>query len=728
MLKKFLRIVVFIVFCLFIVGCASKDKDHETKTLIEYYQGEEIELPNDISHVCDVWNADGDQYFVITEAKFGLIWKISKDGEWEKIIDKPEELTNCYLNEAVFISGETAFCSFFEQKSEDEIIVLYYLISRDGTFKKLNLDGIGLATDSFSDIEYQADYLCGRNANGEVDMFDITTVEKRYTYKSDIYTNIYCIINNQVMVIGPKGAETYDIEKATRSDDWKYAEEKVYELACEASSYPTRVTYYDDKIYCITVKGIYEIDNVNQKTTVLVGGREQSFGNVNIWIYDFSMHKNDTLTVSMMNTEGENEFWIYKYHPEGVERQVLANEIVVYSLEYDSVLEYDINLFNAKKDNLYVEYKFGTNGLDSVTKGDAIKQLNTELLAGKGPDIILMDGMPKQSYIKKGVLMDISDIISKDHFQNVVNDNYSVPRYFMLTAIMGDNIAVSTKDDFDKFTKNIQKMYKQTPEKYIFDLYFDSCYVDVMYRAYSDMFIENGKINEDYLKRFYLNMNEIADISTLQYVNKAENNKEEVKIDYSYTNVESIDWMSQAAAADDLSVAIGGITNVNDYAKLKSYCSDRKDISWDLYQKNDKTMYIPVQCFSISMNSNNVEGAKEFLSYMISETSYYENERTESGFPLNKNVLKNQMKNVQSWQDEFVKESGETVLLPEISFKKDDENELLELINALSEPSNIDSTLKSLIMEQAERYVNGEGSVEECVQEASEKANIYLME
>ena len=42
--------------------------------------------------------------------------------------------------------------------------------------------------------------------------------------------------------------------------------------------------------------------------------------------------------------------------------------------------------------------------------------------------------------------------------------------------------------------------------------------------------------------------------------------------------------------------------------------------------------------------------------------------------------------------------------------------------------SDTDATLKEIIMEQAERYVNAEGSIEECVKEAKEKANIYLME
>ena len=47
------------------------------------------------------------------------------------------------------------------------------------------------------------------------------------------------------------------------------------------------------------------------------------------------------------------------------------------------------------------------------TESDALKTLNTEIAAGNGPDVILLDGLPVESYIEKGLLEDISDVISR---------------------------------------------------------------------------------------------------------------------------------------------------------------------------------------------------------------------------------------------------------------------------------------------------------------------------
>lgn len=54
----------------------------------------------------------------------------------------------------------------------------------------------------------------------------------------------------------------------------------------------------------------------------------------------------------------------------------------------------------------------GVSGGDAVTTSDAIRTLNTEVMAGEGPDILFMDGLPVNSYIEKGLLADVSDVMN----------------------------------------------------------------------------------------------------------------------------------------------------------------------------------------------------------------------------------------------------------------------------------------------------------------------------
>lgn len=42
------------------------------------------------------------------------------------------------------------------------------------------------------------------------------------------------------------------------------------------------------------------------------------------------------------------------------------------------------------------------------SREDALTQLNTQLLAGAGPDVLILDDMPVDSFIEKGLLMNLS--------------------------------------------------------------------------------------------------------------------------------------------------------------------------------------------------------------------------------------------------------------------------------------------------------------------------------
>lgn len=722
-----------LLFCVSMSGCGNERKEVEKKNITEYYTGEQLSTPKDVNYICDIYEKGDSNYLAVTASASGLIWKTENGGKnWDKVTEKPQEVSKYYLNEAVFVDDDSVFCVFFNQKTEDTIEAEYYLITLDGKCERVELTGIGYETDAFSDVQVKDSLVFGRDAEGKVMAFDIRSGKKEHTYSCNMYANLYFFQGDDIVLVGPNGAETYDIKKEKRKKENTYIEEQVYSIARNSSSYPMKVLEENEKIYCMSLKGVFEIDQKSQKVTTLMEGREQSFGNINTWLYSFHVCSTQNMIASMTTMDGECELWLYTYQKDGVEREVIANEISVYSLEYDSHLEDEINQYNARKDDGYVEYLYGTNGTDSVTKSDAIKQLNTELLAGKGPDIIVLDGLSVDSYIEKGVLTDLSELLSDDYLENVYqpykaeHSVYAIPRYVKLMGIMGESEAVEAAGQFTSLADEIVKLYKENPKETILDLYYDSCYIDVLYQAYGNTLLENGKISEQSLKEFYENLKKIQDVVIQQY--EAASGEKNVKSDFEYLNIESWDWPCQAVAAKETRLTMGGVTNVNDYAKAQTFCKEDSELSWTIQVGKESGAYVPEQIFGINVNSSNKEGAKAYLTYMLSEEAYNENEGNMPGFPINKRALENQIENVQEWADEFVGNTGKTILLPEVKFGKQEEESLWNTLEGLNIVSDADATLKEIIMEQAERYVNAEGSIEECVKEAKEKANIYLME
>ena len=84
-------------------------------------------------------------------------------------------------------------------------------------------------------------------------------------------------------------------------------------------------------------------------------------------------------------------------------------------------------LFEEKFPEYQVVIDVGVSEEDGKTVSDAIRSLNTEIMAGNGPDIILMDGLPIEDYIEKGVLEDLSDMVEsvkengEEFFENVLS-------------------------------------------------------------------------------------------------------------------------------------------------------------------------------------------------------------------------------------------------------------------------------------------------------------------
>lgn len=88
-----------------------------------------------------------------------------------------------------------------------------------------------------------------------------------------------------------------------------------------------------------------------------------------------------------------------------------SKELAVYSLEENGWIRYAGQLFQKEHPDVLVRYETGMDGDNAVSKEDALKNLNTRLLAGEVPDVIVMDNMDIEQYAGKGVLKELNGIL-----------------------------------------------------------------------------------------------------------------------------------------------------------------------------------------------------------------------------------------------------------------------------------------------------------------------------
>lgn len=150
---------------------------------------------------------------------------------------------------------------------------------------------------------------------------------------------------------------------------------------------------------------------------------------------------------------------LYFYHYDETLPTHADTTLTVWSLADSATARLAVNAY--KKANPEVDVTFETavqTDTDDVSAAinDALTQLNTELLAGEGPDVLLLDRVDYTTYINKGMLADMSDTVPLDALQSNIIDPfvtdgkaYVLPARFIVPALCGDAGTLDGLTDLD---------------------------------------------------------------------------------------------------------------------------------------------------------------------------------------------------------------------------------------------------------------------------------------
>ena len=108
----------------------------------------------------------------------------------------------------------------------------------------------------------------------------------------------------------------------------------------------------------------------------------------------------------IVETGGVQTLYRYVYDPD----KTVEHTLTVFSLEESALVRQTIAVWNSLHPETRVEYTVGMDGAQAATRDDVIRQLNTELLAGAGPDVLIVDGLPADPLVEQGLLADMSGL------------------------------------------------------------------------------------------------------------------------------------------------------------------------------------------------------------------------------------------------------------------------------------------------------------------------------
>ncbi|MDD3278051.1 MAG: extracellular solute-binding protein [Lachnospiraceae bacterium] len=496
----------------------------------------------------------------------------------------------------------------------------------------------------------------------------------------------------------------------------------------------------DGLFYCDR-RGIYYHAAGGSVCEQMVDGQLVSLSNPTTMLQKLLKSEDDSFLVEAVDENMVCRLLKYTYSADTP--AVPATELKVYSLEDHTFLRQAINQFQHVNPDIYVNLEIGVTGKDAVTREDALRTLNTDILAGNGPDVLILDGMPLNSYIEKNMLLDISDILQKIRetdgvFENVANTFqkdekvYAIPAKFAVPIIVGDADTAASGSTLKAFADRAEAMRAKDGEKNVYERIDEKILLQELFAADSAGWLqEDGSISEVELQNY------LTQAKRIYGTNSHEG--EDASNSYTYDTFQ--EYTSDSISNYILDTVLGGsqcafglLSSMQSYATVTSATDSKPDAGFTMGLFGGEVnshSFVPSEIVGISSTTGEEKAARSFIQTMLSSDTATSGSYT---FSTNKKAYENAK--VQPWGDDEGNVGGYSVSSQDgtqLEFmirwpSQEHMDQLTKMLESLNRPCINDGIILDIVLEQGGAYLKGEQSLEDTSKTILQKMNLYLAE
>lgn len=432
---------------------------------------------------------------------------------------------------------------------------------------------------------------------------------------------------------------------------------------------------------------------------------------------------------------------------------VPENMITIYSLREDANIRQAVSLYQVKHPDVFVSYQIGMGSGDAVTREDAIKKLNTEIMAGEGPDLIVVDELPFDSYVDKGMLLDLTDYLAQYSsveplFDNVIEamkrdgKAYAAPATIAVPYIVSGVDGLEQVTDLPGLAEAVEKLREENPEKDLMSIGGERGLMKRFAATSEPKWIkEDGTIDRDVLGEYLEQCKRIFDAQMEgmgEEVREQYERRMERVSEYNGVDAEETEWSINSDMlyyiGKETKMMTGWIPSQYEYTQMISI-DKNKDF------ENTKAVPMQGQCsqvfkphtmLAVSAASAQPEAALEFMDAFLSS----EVQGVYDGLPINQNAYDIQF----TPKEEYLGENGEYGSwcssdpdgnrVEFQSFWASDEEiaDFKRKLSAVNTAYIPDLMLENAVFTQGISYMRGERSLDETLDEVEKAVAIYMAE
>lgn len=194
--------------------------------------------------------------------------------------------------------------------------------------------------------------------------------------------------------------------------------------------------------FCRGIFGSEQTEIILDANEYRYGAEGTSFG----WsVHQFGVLEDGTLYVNAVNDSKGVNLYRYDFDTNAVSPE---GTLTIWSLEEQSTVRQAILAFQEQHPEVKIDYQVPDLDQSSQTLNDILTSLNTKMLAGKGPDVLILDGVGYETYQARGVLADLTDLYEGREFVGqtvsaLLDDSGKccvIPARFTVPVLMGSRL------------------------------------------------------------------------------------------------------------------------------------------------------------------------------------------------------------------------------------------------------------------------------------------------
>lgn len=417
------------------------------------------------------------------------------------------------------------------------------------------------------------------------------------------------------------------------------------------------------------------------------------------------------------------------YYYNGSVTSEIKNKLSVYSLYESSMMEDAVRKYEREHPKTEVTYEYAVESDGSGNPEDAIETLNTQLLNQEGPDLLLLDDLPVDSYIEKGVLEDMTDYVQElvengSIMENIADGtavdgkNYELPAFFSLPVYYGTSQSMARLDSLESLTDYMKenpdgKVLGAASLQQIAFLIFAADYQDIQ---------KDGVFSVEALKQILETAKAIWDANPSEAMEEAWNQGYSSQIKNG-KGISAFGSIGMDELYDETDIAgVNDISGISSMAMMFDILSKHPEMKVE----NVKSMFIPTDRMGINSSSKKKDLAKDFMETVLSDEiqtgDYWE------GLPIS---IKSQEKlpGISEKSDITIANSYNGGVSREYGMpSKDQVQQIVEMAKRAQVPLLMDRTVRNTFLECVESYVGGDVSAQEAAQDMADQMELYLAE